>query len=378
MTWVPYNTIICYPQSTEELSEVISIAFNNEIPIRTRGAGHALNGSTFPNEGELWVETQKLSKFIIHDSTQITVGSGINLYLINTALSDFGLTLPVINDGFPGPSVGGFISAGGFGIGSSEFGGFWENVDEITVVNGVGKIICVNKSHHDFPWYFGAMGQLGVIAEIKLKVRSSEGRSMILTREYSLNDEDITRTEVLLANALDQAVRNNAQLACDLEAMHYFQTREKTDKRIVDRNPQYWFSFFIEERDVPFVKRQLAALQAHYSEYFIFEPIFEYFIKFRSFNPPLLFSTQNSFYAVGSWWTVLSLNNDVQFALKKYELNISSITQDWGYRRYIQSELPRGPEFYRSYFGTELYSNFNNMKMKYDPNSIINRGTVFR
>ena len=78
-----------------------------------------------------------------------------------------GFKLPIYPGGCQGntsPTVGGFISGGGISFNNSyKYGGFWENVLEITIINGYGEKKIYNHNDEIFPWLFANYGQLGVI-----------------------------------------------------------------------------------------------------------------------------------------------------------------------------------------------------------------------
>ena len=66
--------------------------------------------------------------------------------------------------------MGGFVAAGGFGPGSRTAGGFSNNVAELTMVDGRGRLQRLSRDEALIPWLFGAMGQLGIVVEAQLEV----------------------------------------------------------------------------------------------------------------------------------------------------------------------------------------------------------------
>jgi FAD/FMN-containing dehydrogenase len=63
--------------------------------------------------------------------------------------------------------------------------------------------------------------------------------------------------------------------------------------------------------------------------------------------------------------------------LLTFDAAVLALAIDHGYRRYVQSEIPAGPRFYRRYFGDELYKALWRRKRAQDPQNILNRGWVF-
>ena len=123
----------------------------------------------------------------------ITVGSGAVLWDVRDFVAGYGYRLPVYNGGWAGPSVGGFVCAGGMGLRvppeeragydvpspgaapdpapvsiSERHGGFWAHVARITFIDGCGRVHEVAAGDADFRWLFASMGQLGLILEVTL------------------------------------------------------------------------------------------------------------------------------------------------------------------------------------------------------------------
>jgi FAD/FMN-containing dehydrogenase len=158
------------PTSAREVSSIVQLAGEHAVPLRTRGNGHALNGSSLPRHAELVVHTRGLTEALYHPDGSVSVGAGAVLWSVDAWLRTKGCSLPVLNDGYAGPSVGGYVAAGGFGPGSAIAGGFWDNVAEITMVDGEGRVQRIRREAPLFPWLFGSMGQLGIIVRAKLDI----------------------------------------------------------------------------------------------------------------------------------------------------------------------------------------------------------------
>ena len=97
-----------------------------------RGAGHSMHGRSLPSSGEILVSTCNMNRVKILDHITLEVDCGVQIGSLNAFLNQYNCRLPIIHSGGSGgPSAAGFFLAGGFGIDSSIFGGFWSNVEEI-------------------------------------------------------------------------------------------------------------------------------------------------------------------------------------------------------------------------------------------------------
>lgn len=84
--------------------------------LRVRGSGHGLSGATVPRSGETLVRTRGLDHYRVEAPRLLTAGSGAVLWDVRDFASDRGLRLPICNGGWAGPTVVGFVCAGGLGL----------------------------------------------------------------------------------------------------------------------------------------------------------------------------------------------------------------------------------------------------------------------
>lgn len=93
------------PRTTAALSRIIQLAYERNISVRTRAQGHSLNGSTLPGCAELLISTGNIRHVRFEEPGTITAGAGVVLWVLQHMLRTHGLDLPVLNDGYPDPSV---------------------------------------------------------------------------------------------------------------------------------------------------------------------------------------------------------------------------------------------------------------------------------
>ena len=284
------------------------------------------------------------------DSNTIEVGSGVAVFDLNLYLQKYGYSLPVYNDGDLGPSIGGFISASGLAIPASQYGGFWENVEEISLVDGHGTLYFLNKDHPDFKWIFGSMGQLGVIYSVKLKIVPTEEKQA----KKIANIEKIP--EYWAENSEEK--KQKAKMYNDFRL--------------------YWFTVMAPLKNQNTLLKQLLKIKNEYKENLTWNTEYIWPIKFVSFNPPLLYRWQHDFVAIGIW----GYNTPrAPFNAEKM-MNLQMAVKDLvesndEYASYLQAELSIKDINWKEVWGSEIYREFENLKRKYDPEGILNRGAVF-
>lgn len=339
------------PRTGAELAEAVKLACTTGVPVRTRGRGHTMNGSALPSSHELLIRTERLCDVRFEAEGKVRAGSGIALWALRSYVNRFGYDLPTVNDGYNAPSLGGFVAAGGFGPGCERYGGFWENVASLTVVNGRGEIRCIRRDDELFPWFFGGMGQLGIVIDAELDITPLEpGAAPPYPTGAGASTEEIAASPELHAAGPPEEERGK----------HLF-----------------WFTLFVPAERVADAHAQLSAIEAKYQDVLIYRPRYDYSIVHRAVVATLVYPRAESFVATGAWAILDGLPAEGVRAVRAFEADFAALTARCGYRRYIQTELPAGAEAYRSYFGEEIYESFRLRKTREDPAAIINRGWVF-
>ena len=182
--------------------------------LRVRGSGHGLSGATLPRKGETLLCTRGLDHYRIEAPGLITVGGGAILWDVRDFVAARGWRLPVYNGGWAGPTVGGFVSAGGLGLRvpvgehgkptapqaldpvslSERHGGFWAQAVKLTIIDGRGRVHDVLPGDEDFPWMFASMGQFGLILEATLRLVPQPGRGRRVARGQRRPDPGVEST----------------------------------------------------------------------------------------------------------------------------------------------------------------------------------------
>jgi len=335
------------PSDAQGIVQIVTWAKVSRVKLRVRGRGHSMDGKSLPQANELLVLTGNLRSMRKVSDGLIEVGAGVSLYAINQWLRKFGKSLPVHNDGLVGPSVGGFISAGGIGRGSRHHGGFWNNVTQITLVDGTGNVRILDESQPAFPWLFGSMGQLGIITSARLKIVPLEGQEQkTLPAEDTIGET--WQTEPGMVKQTEDSY-NNEYL--------------------------YWFSIFAPASEEKKLRSELNAIKQREPDLLKFMPEYFWPMKYSKFTPPLLFSSKADFVCIGIWGhidsaidrneknrRVLRLENEITVLLRRHP----------GYRRYIQSEVIPSPSRLKSYFSPAVLAHLKALKSDFDPQGILN------
>jgi glycolate oxidase FAD binding subunit len=156
----------------------VRAAAEARTPLRIRGGG-SKDFYGEPPQGEL-LETAPLAGISSYEPTElvVTVRAGTPLAELEAVLAERGQCLPFEPPHFDGsPSVGGMVAAGLSGPGRASAGAVRDFVLGLTMINGRGELLTFggqvmkNVAGYDVSRLMvGAMGTLGLIVEVSLKV----------------------------------------------------------------------------------------------------------------------------------------------------------------------------------------------------------------
>ena len=325
--------------SLQELRDLVADAARAGRQIRVRGNGHSLNSASLPRPGECLIDTTGMRRITFPRPGLVTVSAGVTMWQLQLLLNSFGLTLPVVNDGEDGPTLGGYAAAGGFGEGSARYSLFCDNVRALRLVTATGGLLEVDDNHPLFPWMFGSMGQLAIVAEAEIRVLAAE------IAHYPTGLTTTTPPPATTPSPVHDSL--------------------------------FWFTLFIPPSERESARCGLKELQSRHSA-FRFLHQYEYFIRQPARVAPLIYPAYRDFLATGVWGAcLLPSKSDIRAAVNGLEADFASFTQVRGYHRYIQSETASGAAAHQRYFKPAIYRQFLLLKRWLDPRHLLNHGSVF-
>jgi glycolate oxidase len=178
------------PKSTTEVSQILCLASEFEVPVTARGAGTGLAGGAVPVKGGIVLDMSGMNRIIEIDvdNLQVVVLPGVVLDKLNEALKPHGFFFPPDPGSSAMCTIGGLISNNGSGMRCVKYGTCRNYVLDLEVVLADGRIINTGskmlKSSAGYDLtrlMIGAEGTLGVITEIVLKVIPlPESRKLVL------------------------------------------------------------------------------------------------------------------------------------------------------------------------------------------------------
>ena len=174
-----YPSIAIIPSNSEQISSILKICNEENIPVTPRGAGTGLSGGALPVHKGVVISTEKFNKILLIDerNLQITVEPGVITQVLQEAVQEKGLFYP------PDPSsrgscfIGGNVLENAGGPKAVKYGVTSDYVLNLEMVLPNGQIIWTganvlkNSTGYNLTQLMiGSEGTLGIVTKIVLKL----------------------------------------------------------------------------------------------------------------------------------------------------------------------------------------------------------------
>lgn len=168
---------IVYPESTEQVSQILKIAHNHHVPIVPYTGGTSLEGHYIPTRKGICVDLSRLNKVLaLHkEDLDIVVQPAVGWEDLDEFLRPQGLLFGP--DPGPGACIGGMCGTSCSGTNAARYGTMRENVVSLTVVLADGTIIKTKRrprkssaGYNLTNLFVGSEGTLGIVTEATLKL----------------------------------------------------------------------------------------------------------------------------------------------------------------------------------------------------------------
>ncbi len=177
--WQAVPEIVLFPENRRQVSEIMKIAFDFEIPVTIRGAGTNVSGGSIPVSGGIVLCTTRMNRILelSKENLYVHVEAGVVLNDLYEFLKKHGLFFPPDPQSFLAATVGGCISENAGGPYAIKYGVTKHYLLGITAVLADGKILefggrtLKNVAGYDLcQLVCGSEGTLAVVTDAILRV----------------------------------------------------------------------------------------------------------------------------------------------------------------------------------------------------------------
>jgi len=170
---------VVFPQTTEQVSEILLWANKEKIPVTPRGGGVCYTGSVLPRKNGIVLDMSKMDKIkeIQPENFLVVTEPGVNIDKLNKQLFKFSLFFPHNIGSHISSTLGGMVASGSHGHHGLKYGPIGNWILGLEVVLPTGKVIRTgskvlrsNCGYNLTQLFIGSEGTLGVITEITFRV----------------------------------------------------------------------------------------------------------------------------------------------------------------------------------------------------------------
>lgn len=202
-------------KTTEEVTEIMKYAYENNIAIVARGSGTGLVGSSVPLYGGIMINLSGMNKILELDEENLTltVEPGVLLMEIAKYVEDHDLFYPP-DPGEKSATIGGNVSTNAGGMRAVKYGVTRDYVRGLEVVTPTGQVLHLggkvvkNSTGYSLKdLIIGSEGTLGIITKIILKLLPLPKKSVSLLIPFENLDKAIdTVPKIIKSKAVPTAI----------------------------------------------------------------------------------------------------------------------------------------------------------------------------
>jgi len=197
---VPVNKpdLVVRPLTTEEVSRVMAIAFENDIPVTPRGAASGRTGGSVPLKGGIVLVLDRMTKIVELDERNMmaTAESGVKTVDLYNACAAKGLFYPPDPASWKFSTIGGNVAENSGGMRAVKYGVTKNYVMGLEVVLADGSILQTggkmikNVTGYDLTSIFvGSEGTLGIITKVLMRLIAMPKKRNTLQAMFSSLDD---------------------------------------------------------------------------------------------------------------------------------------------------------------------------------------------
>lgn len=210
-----YPTIVVFPQSTQQVSDILKLANNHNIPIIPRGAGSNHAGGCSPLRGGIILHFSQMNKIFEINNQDLTckVQPGVVVGDLQKEAAKTGLFFPPDPSNLAVSTIGGGIALSSGGPRAFKYGTFKDYVLDLEVVMADGNIIrtgaqtAKNVTGYNLTQLItGSEGTLGIVTEATLKLIPSPEETNCMLAYFDSIELAVDAVSALINNHLVPSV----------------------------------------------------------------------------------------------------------------------------------------------------------------------------
>jgi glycolate oxidase len=220
--------IVVVPKTTDEVVEIVKIAYRHRIPVVPFAGGTGMGGGAAAWKGGITVETKGLDQILELDEANmmVTVQAGVTIWALNQELTHSGLWFPHQPESKRACTIGASVGCDNDSTFGLRYGKILDYLSNVVMVTGKGEALRIGRRKAAFTstgyklldLVVGSEGTLGIVTEATLRVFPLPETRLVRGYVCRSLDDGIRALERMLAGGL---CVESAHLNCR-QRLHFY------------------------------------------------------------------------------------------------------------------------------------------------------------
>ena len=203
------DLVLIKPKSAQEISNVMRLANELQIPVFPRGGGTGLVGGAVPTRNGIILSLERMDKIEIDTANMMAIAeAGVTLGKLGEAAAAADLTFPP-HPGDENAQIGGLVATNAGGSRAVKHGIMRNQIRELEIVMPTGEIIHLGRRVHKnnvgydlMQLIIGSEGTLAVITKATLQLYAKPGAQLTLIIPYDNPHDAISCVPLILREGI--------------------------------------------------------------------------------------------------------------------------------------------------------------------------------
>src|SRR5437868_8455615 len=205
--------VVCFPQTTEQVSQIARLATKEGVPIVPRGAGTGLSGGSIARQGGITLGFSRMNKILEIDVANLraTVQPGVVNLDLSSALAPYGFYFAPDPSSQKACTIGGNVAENSGGPHTLANGVTVNHVTGLEVVLPDGRVVhlggkAAESCGYDLTGFFvGSEGTLGIATKITVRLTRLPESVATLLAVFNTVDEAANSVVAITAASITPA-----------------------------------------------------------------------------------------------------------------------------------------------------------------------------
>lgn len=212
---------IVWPTGPEQIQKLVHYAVRTKLGLVARGAGTGCAGGAVPQDS-IVVDMSRMNRIIDIDPDNhlVSVEPGVVAADLNDRLDEYNMFFPIIPASHTTCQIGGMIATDASGTRAVKYGRMSDWVRQLMIIDGTGKILTL-KREEDIKDFCGTEGILGIVIQAKLGITEQIKHSTLSIKTFDDVDKLVAQLDLYKASPAITAIEYFNRTAAELSGLEH-------------------------------------------------------------------------------------------------------------------------------------------------------------